>query len=172
MEKISNQINVKNTSLTEIQPASLMQSYKTWSALPKYYYDLPSWPGIDFLFSIPSTLVSASMILKFAGSIESSKYLFWGSGLTWASGTDMTNKCPLDIKSSDIKQYVEHTLLPTIETKKPHFYETEFMGKAGIRFSENILRLPFINKDGYIDYIATFTLLTNRRSADEYFLTA
>jgi len=72
----------------------------------------------------------------------------------------------------DIKQYVQHTLLPTIETKKPHFYETEFTGKAGIRFSENILRLPFINKDGHIDYIATFTLLTNRRSVDEYFLTA
>ena len=84
----------------------------------------------------------------------------------------MTNKSPFDLKSPDIKQYVEHTLLPTIKNRKPHFYETEFMGKAGFRFSENIIRLPFVDKDSQIEYIATFTFLTNKKNVAEYIQTA
>lgn len=171
MFQIKDQISVNKLTLSELRPTSLVHSYEAWGGLKKISGDLPSWPGIDFLLSVPSSLVSSAMVLKLSDSIEDSKYLFWGSGLNWVSGMDMTNKSPFEINSSDIKQYIEHTLMPTIEIKKPHFYETEFMGKAGLRLSESILRLPFGNEDGRIEYIATLTLLTNRKRLGKHSLT-
>lgn len=172
MLQISDRISVRNIPLTEIQPVSLMQAYESWNALSKFCGALPQWPGIDFLFSVPASLLSTAMVLKLAANIEASEYLFWGSGLNWASGTDMTNKCPLDIKSPDIKQYIKLTLLPTIERNQPHYYETEFMGKAGFRFPENILRLPFVNKEKHIEYIVTFTFLSKRKEVAKHYQTA
>ncbi len=168
---ISERIRVFEIPLMDIDRDDFRDAFAAWETLPRTGGSLPKWPGIDFLLDVPPALVAEAMVLDYQGSIEASQYLFWGSRLYWAAKADMTGKSPVDFMSPDLKDYIAQTLMPTIEHKKPFYYEAEFTRADGVRSPEQVLRLPFVDDHGEIDCVLTFTSLRDAKEVGGMFTT-
>ncbi len=157
------EIPLKNLSMD----TAFARGFEVWDQLPKAEDGLPSWPGIEFLLSVPLSLAPETMVLRIESSIDDARYIYWGSRLIWVSGQDMTGKRPFDIPSKELREYVEATMMTSIKEKRPCYILTEFTGANGLKIPEEILRLPFANAAANVDHLVTFTSVNDIREMRE-----
>jgi len=148
----------KNIPLSEL-PEDLNQTWQYWRVRGGELLNC-SWQKTN-LEELPAPIVPFTMVIDCFRNIDDNVFRFWGSGMTYIHGKDMTGASPYEIFPSDLALALRETHLKMYDEPVASASVFGFQHTAGFNHIHTSLRLPLSNDGKRLDHILVSTRLTD-----------